>query len=239
MVDEGDEEDDDEDGDYHGEIWHSQLGIAYQTLTRENIDAEEGNIEFVVEVPDEDEARDNASESPEAERAAVQERLISLITSPFPRSQLVFGSSVNIITYIARRPGLLSQRQVLQYLRRSNLGHLLFDDVDEDDEEFAWGMRHRRRHYDPNRFPKVPSEKGIELMNSGTFGASEIQSTIRSKKRLARRILDRELGLGDRANRRVNQGMMAQVRNPGPYRSICYASPLLQFTLQLTLHNLI
>lgn len=66
---------------------------------------------------------------------------------------------------------------------------------------------------DPNRFPKVPSDKGIELMNSGTFGASEIKPTIRSKKRLARRILDREMGLGNTVDRHVNQSMMTQVRN--------------------------
>lgn len=106
----------------------------------------------------------------------------------------------------------------MEYLRRSNLGHLLFDNAEEDDEEFAWGPRQRRRQLDPNRFPKVPSEKGTELMNSGTFGASEkVSSNLRSKKRLARRILDRELGIGNRTGRRVNQGMIAQVRKEAHY----------------------
>ncbi|RYP71593.1 hypothetical protein DL771_004719 [Monosporascus sp. 5C6A] len=149
-------------------------------------DAEEGGED------DDDDDGNQAGASHEDGRAEVQQRLISLITT--------------------RRPGLLSQRQVLEYLRRSNLGHLIFDEG--DDEELAWGPRRRRPPVDPNRFPKVPSDRGTELMNSGTFGASEIRTTIRSKKRLARRILDRELGLGNKTDHRVNQGMMAQSMIP-------------------------
>jgi DDB1- and CUL4-associated factor 11 len=48
-------------------------------------------------------------------------------------------------------------------------------------------------------------------MNSGTFGVNDISSPLRKKKQLARRILDRELGIGDRSYRRINQGVMAQV----------------------------
>lgn len=55
-------------------------------------DAEEGNAEFVVEVEggDEDEDGDgnNASASPDAERAAVQQRLINLITSSPPSTHV-------------------------------------------------------------------------------------------------------------------------------------------------------
>ncbi|RYP66692.1 hypothetical protein DL769_005967 [Monosporascus sp. CRB-8-3] len=175
-------EDEDDNDEYHGIAWDSSGRRGDTRLTRQKTDAEEGNDDG-----DNDDGN-QAGASHEDERAEVQHRLISLITT--------------------RRPGLLSQRQVLEYLRRSNLGHLIF--AEEDDEELAWGPRRRRPPVDPNRFPKVPSEKGIELMNSGIFGASEIRTTIRSKKRLARRILDRELGLGNITDHRVNQGMMAQ-----------------------------
>lgn len=160
-------------------------------------EAEEGNIQFLVQMENDDEGAAGAtgSQSPDAERIAVQQRLISLISS--------------------RRTGLLSQRQVLDFLRRSNLGHLVFGDGDEEGEHaFQFGYQRRRRTADPDRFPKVPSEKGRELMESGTFGANEIRSPISSQKRLARRILDRELGIGDRMTRRINQGVMAQSMIP-------------------------
>lgn len=63
---------------------------------------------------------------------------------------------------------------------------------------------------DPNRFPVVPSEEGRKLMDSGIFGAPD--RSLSQKKVLAQRILDRELGIGDRAAQRVNQSLMAQVR---------------------------
>ncbi|KAI1655866.1 WD40 repeat-like protein [Daldinia decipiens] len=160
-------------------------------------DAEEGNIQFVVQVGDDDEEGGNGegSQLPDAERVAVQQRLINLISS--------------------RRTGLLSQRQVLDFLQRSNLGHLVFGDgEDDDDNENSFGYRRRRRELDPDRFPKVPSDEGRSLMNSGTFGANESQSPISSKKQIARRILDRELGIGSRRSRQINQSMMAQSMIP-------------------------
>lgn len=47
-------------------------------------------------------------------------------------------------------------------------------------------------------------------MDSGTFGATDYRTSLSARKRIARRILDRELGVGGAASRRVNQGLMAQ-----------------------------
>lgn len=87
------------------------------------------------------------------------------------------------------------------------------DDMDDDDDEYNHRNRRRRRSLDPNRFPKVPSEKGQQLMESGEFGGSEVQSvnTIKSRKTLARRILDRELALENGPRERANQRLMSQV----------------------------
>lgn len=103
-------------------------------------------------------------------------------------------------------PGFLTHRQLLALLRGRDLGHVLF----HDDDDGGWGFRRRRRRSppDPNRFPKVPSEKGTELMHSGTFGSTDRHIT--SRKRLARRILDRELGIGNQSERKINQDIMAQ-----------------------------
>lgn len=48
-------------------------------------------------------------------------------------------------------------------------------------------------------------------MESGVFGAYDRSQP--SRKALARRLLDRELGLGDLSGQKLNQGLMAQVRN--------------------------
>lgn len=86
---------------------------------------------------------------------------------------------------------------------------------DDDDENFAIRRRRRRPKPDPNRFPKVPSDAGTELMNSGDFGTNDNQraSSTPQKKRLAARILERELGVGSRASQKANQRLMTQVFN--------------------------
>ncbi|KAI4865220.1 WD40 repeat-like protein [Hypoxylon rubiginosum] len=199
------DEEDEHDSDYEddAELDVDDMGLDLFEDEDEFHDAEEGNIQFLVQVADDDDDDDDdegagevalGSQTPDAGRVAVQQRLINLIS---------------------RRTGLLSRRQVLDFLRRSNLGHLVLGEGDdEDDEEIAFGYRRRRRNMDPNRFPKVPSEEGRELMNSGTFGSNDIRSPISSRKRLARRILDRELGIGNRASRQINQGVMAQSMIP-------------------------
>lgn len=101
-------------------------------------------------------------------------------------------------------------------MRGEDLGNILFqDDGDDDDEDYLYRARSRRqRRLDPDRFPKVPSEEGTKLMHSGVFGSSDWKT--RSKKQLARRVLDRELGLGDRISRKMNQEAMAQVSVNAP-----------------------
>lgn len=93
---------------------------------------------------------------------------------------------------VGRRAGLVSQHEILNLLR---------------------GQRQVDRARFPRApiFPKVPSERGRELMNSGTFGANDVSSPLGKKKQIARRILDRELGIGGRSYRRMNQGVIAQV----------------------------
>lgn len=91
------------------------------------------------------------------------------------------------------------------------------DEEDGDDdggEEYRpWGSSRRlprqpRQPPDPNRFPKVPSEEGRKLMASGLFGAFDPREP--ENTRIARRLLDRELGSGPRAGRKLNQNFIAQ-----------------------------
>ncbi|KAJ8120487.1 hypothetical protein O1611_g10355 [Lasiodiplodia mahajangana] len=189
-----DEGDDDEEEDERDEddMTHDLFGEE-----DEFHDAEEGNLGFIVQIGGVGEGQGGeASEGAAGDTYAVERRVINLIAN------------------VGRRVGIVSQREILNLLRgRQGITSLLGDDDADDDDGGRWGTRLRRRpRPDKTRFPKVPSDKGRELMNSGTFGAIDVSSPLRKKKQLARRILDREMGIGDRSYRRMNQGVMAQVR---------------------------
>ncbi|OAQ96097.1 hypothetical protein LLEC1_03029 [Akanthomyces lecanii] len=111
------------------------------------------------------------------------------------------------------RTGLVTRAQVLALLRSGELGRGLIDEDDEEDLESLfgrWGSRNRRPAKDPNRFPKVPSDEGRKLMQSGTFGSSSEAVRRDTSKRIARRMLERELGIGDRRQRTRNTDLIAQ-----------------------------
>lgn len=104
------------------------------------------------------------------------------------------------------------------------------DDLDVDGDASrrlygrSWANRRTRRpRPDPNRFPKVPSEAGRELMRAGLFGADDPRERGRGEdgrldgskpkpKPLAMRILDRECASDSFAGQRLNQNLMMQVR---------------------------
>lgn len=113
------------------------------------------------------------------------------------------------------RTGLLTRAQLMALLRNRDFSNILLGD-DDQDLFLQWGRRRRRRNTDPNRFPKVPSEEGVKLMRSGVFGAND--SSRRPRKYLARKILERELGLGDRGQRKRNQDLIVQVRSSYIFR---------------------
>ncbi|CZT51008.1 related to WD repeat protein [Rhynchosporium secalis] len=134
---------------------------------------------------------------------------------------------------------VIGRRQLMQLLQNPDVGRLFRfiqpnnrgDDDDDDDDDYddddddsdgeswipaRWG-RGRRAKPDPNRFPKVPSEAGTSLMKSGIFGSDEAhavtsndRSGVGKKKKLATRILDRELAINSLAKQKLNQRLMAQ-----------------------------
>lgn len=197
-----DDDDDEEDGEEEEEADDDEFH-----------DAEGGEVEVVLHIgggedADEDEegettaAGDTEQRGHDAQTLFFQRHLLSLVRDP---------------------RGGLQQRRILDLLRRANLGHLF-----ADDEELLNSLDDSRRQpRDPNRFPKVPSDKGRELMSSGVFGRNEM-SRLRTKKKLARRLLDRELGLGTKSAREANQSAMAQSLIPSTEAesTIYYHSPV-------------
>lgn len=106
-------------------------------------------------------------------------------------------------------------------LRNRNLANILGDENADDDGGFLshWGLRRRRQPKDPNRFPKVPSEEGLKLLRAGAFGSNDYE--LHTQKHIARRMLERELGVGDREERRRNGDLVTQVSAIDTLPSFC------------------
>ena len=105
-------------------------------------------------------------------------------------------------------------RRVLRILRNNDLARIFYVTANGGYDDDARPQRRRSTRRDP--FPKVPSEKGLDLMESGVFGSNEDSHSndadgLTQKKQLAKRLLDRELAVGGFANRRLNQRLIAQV----------------------------
>jgi len=85
----------------------------------------------------------------------------------------------------------------------------------DDDNVGLRGLRLNRRRRDPylSEPPEVPSSYGRQLMESGVFGSHERQENrIRKKKKLAARIMRRELGLESPGGQRSSTNLARQVR---------------------------
>lgn len=108
--------------------------------------------------------------------------------------------------------------------------HLDEDGEEEDDDEYeGYGGRRtrpRRRTFVGERYPPIPSKEGKALMESGTFGNNDrcqhtscglpfSKDTLHKRKRLSRRMLDREMGVENRGRARVLTGLAVQDLIPG------------------------
>ncbi|KAJ4507583.1 hypothetical protein HRR83_004163 [Exophiala dermatitidis] len=103
-------------------------------------------------------------------------------------------------------------------------GQDLFGGDDEDDEDdmilegsgpfgSLHGRRRRRRPKPPeDRFPKVPSDNGRALMNSGLYGSRDDFVDILRKRRrtVAERLMWRRLGVDGRSSMRRQNRLIAQ-----------------------------
>lgn len=111
--------------------------------------------------------------------------------------------------------------------RRRNvlLGEDEEEDDDDDDGDYnpfgGRSFRRSRRNFTGDRYPKVPSEEGKKLMAGGNFGVNDRcnrsacgvpfeQSTHNKRRRLARRMFDRELGVENRGRARALNSLATQ-----------------------------
>ena len=105
------------------------------------------------------------------------------------------------------------------------------DDVDDDESGYGYGYGarrsgRRRRTFAGDRYPKIPSEEGKQLMDSGTFGTNDhcdhsacglpfSHTNVRKRRRLARKMFDREMGVEQRGRARVLNALASQDLIPG------------------------
>nr|POE90104.1 lec14b protein [Quercus suber] len=105
------------------------------------------------------------------------------------------------------------------------------DDDDEDDEDedremygdsgYSTRRRRRPRPFVGDRYPPIPSADGKELMESGRFGSNDrcdhtacgvplSPATLGKRKRLVRRMFDREMGMDNRGRARALTALATQ-----------------------------
>ncbi|KAK3674253.1 hypothetical protein LTR78_005722 [Recurvomyces mirabilis] len=115
--------------------------------------------------------------------------------------------------------------------RRGNTQHVSLgedDEVEDDDDDdmgyaAGYGARRRRprRPLVGDRYPPIPNPEGQKLMDSGAFGNNDRcdhstcgvpyeSSTQQKRRKLAHRMLDRELGVNNRGRARVLSSLAAQ-----------------------------
>lgn len=91
---------------------------------------------------------------------------------------------------------------------------VLDDDNDSETDNTGYGgvgARHRRGR-GRKAFEKVPSDEGRKLMASGTFGANDRpEDSYTRKKKLAYRLMRRELGLGGAGRQKLSSNLISQV----------------------------
>ncbi len=98
--------------------------------------------------------------------------------------------------------------------RAANIGI----DEDEDDDREArngrFGSRRRRRPQNcENKYPKIPSDEGREIMRSGIYGSRDHFGDIRRKrkKNISERLMWRRLGEDARGSYRRANRLISQV----------------------------
>ncbi|CAP67871.1 uncharacterized protein PODANS_1_17500 [Podospora anserina S mat+] len=208
-----------EDGEEHDQEYYDEIlreEMAEHERLHASGDAEGLELEVVLEqVPvgnEDDEDDEDEEEEDDDNQATAEER----------EGGQLLRRIVRLVGNGASGAVGLSQRQILALLRGHDLTDLIFDDAEVDEMMY----QRRTNRQDPDRFPKVPSEEGRKLMESGAFGSFDIRD--RRYKDISRRILDRELGLGGKAEQLRNRGMMLQQMIPvsKPEMIIHYDDPV-------------
>jgi WD repeat-containing protein 23 len=235
--DEEEYEDDDVDNDMdfmlareRGEEDEDEYESASEGLNGIDIEFEvlEEGEEVMDEDSDEDSDEDEDEEEEEEEGGETETELGAILDSA--------GTG---------RPVFVTREQIVRMLGTNGLRRLLArggiapflgtgEDDSEEDDDFGYdprvrtGTRSSRRTRSQVEFEKVPSETGRELMLSGTFGGNERrEDNFTRKKKLASRLLRREMGLGSHGRQKARDGLLRQVIYPETAFSLIWTQKLI------------
>lgn len=199
-IEDGDEAEVEFEDNGEGAIQPSALGL--KLITPPEDEMEFGDIQVEIE---EEPGNIDETQAENAERS----------------EQIPYVTILQILLLISQFAVARTRRRVLRLLQNSEIGRIFRFAPGDDDDEDDWNPRwaRRRQKPDPNRFPKVPSDAGTELMNSGLFGANAAQAvnsrdkmSLGKKKKLAWRIMERELAVNNFATEKLSNRLLAQVR---------------------------
>ncbi|KXT15556.1 hypothetical protein AC579_6532 [Pseudocercospora musae] len=187
-------------------------------------DGDEITLEVSSQGNDED-AEDNAERGGEGSRTPQQTQRPTISLTQQQILQLLNHAGLRgVLSGLTGGPTTRSQGRAR---------HVALDDNEEedDDEEYGYvgyGARRarRRRVVVGDRYPPIPSEQGKDLMEQGTFGNNDrcrhtacglpmAQETKRHRRKLAWRMMDREMGIEHRGRQRVLNNLACQDMIPG------------------------
>ena len=124
---------------------------------------------------------------------------MTLLTSSVTSQQIIRLLGANGLRRMLQSHGLIGTRTLRG--------------LDDNELEDGYGGLRRRRTRDPNRFPKVPSDVGKELMDSGIYGSRDGFVDVRRQRKtnLSQRLMWRKLGVEARGTQRRANQLIAQV----------------------------
>lgn len=233
------DEDDDEDGSYHGMyIPPLQFKSLGHLLIHPVPDAPEdfSGVEIEVEFTESEDQENEDDEDGEAASGAGD------------TDRHVYSEQLEICglgCWKLMHYDTVTRNQIMQLLGHAGLGRIFaanlhrhhpFEDEDEEEDssepDTGYGdVAPKRRGRGRAAFQKVPSDKGRDLMNTGTFGSNDrALNSVKRKKKLAYRVMKRELGLGSDGHQRNTTRLMRQDLIPESaadtiihYNSRCYS----------------
>ncbi|KAK6382150.1 hypothetical protein LTS17_004036 [Exophiala oligosperma] len=225
----GDDDDDDDDMDSFHPSEEQSTDASQQDEEDSDADfadAQESlnGIEIVLDTGDDDDYEDEDGEQTETENTAravhgiCTPRLLSICAAAGPPANTVDTVTTADIRGLLNASAPLRQLILSRYRLLGPNGRDLFGDDDDDDYEPGYGgfSARRRRRGRPKpaseRFPKIPSDAGRALMNSGIYGSkdSHIDILRKRKQTISERLLWRRLGLDARSSMRRQNRLIAQ-----------------------------
>lgn len=186
---------------------------------------EDGNLVIMAEGGDEEEAGEDATTEGQTAASGTGAAASQEAEEEPAERTLTYGQLIQVL--------LRSGRLRTAGGRQLGISSLFANDDDDDDDDYyparRRGPQRQRRPHPPVDW--TPKPEGQALMESGTFGVNDRQNAqFRNRKKVAARIMQRELGLGSPGRERCHNRLVSQELLPSSnadmivhYEDRCYS----------------